>query len=134
MAKQPQRRPNPPQTQNKPANRPATAPVRRSEKKESIWNTGGGNELLFHRQNYIWIGAGMLLVLLGIATMSGGEMPDPNKWEPERIYSFRRITLAPLMMLAGIVVVVVGIFKRTTTTPAGKNTATTEPANTSTEA
>jgi uncharacterized membrane protein len=71
----------------------------------------GSNELIFGRANYIFIGAGLLLVLLGLAAMSGGAMPDPNKWEPERIYSFRRITLAPILMVAGFVVIGLGIFK-----------------------
>ncbi len=58
------------------------------------------------------MGAGLALILLGLLTMSGGAMPDPKVWEPERIYSFRRITLAPALMVAGFVVVVIGIFKR----------------------
>jgi Protein of unknown function (DUF3098) len=58
------------------------------------------------------MGVGLGLVLLGLALMSGGAMPDPNKWQPEIIYSFRRITLAPLMMVAGFVVVILGIFKK----------------------
>ncbi|MBV6438421.1 MAG: hypothetical protein EPGJADBJ_00044 [Saprospiraceae bacterium] len=45
--------------------------------------------------------------------MTGGAMPDPNKWEPERIYSFRRITLAPILMVAGFIVIIFGIFKKT---------------------
>ncbi len=64
------------------------------------------------------MGIGLGLVILGLITMSGGAMPDPNKWEPERIYSFRRITLAPIMMVAGFVMVIVGIFKNTQPTTA----------------
>lgn len=69
------------------------------------------------------MGIGLGLVILGLITMSGGAMPDPNKWEPERIYSFRRITLAPIMMVAGFVVVIVGIFKtaQPTTAPVSDN-------------
>jgi len=58
------------------------------------------------------MGAGLALILAGLITMSGGSMPDPNKWEPERIYSFTRITLAPILMVAGFVVVILGIFKK----------------------
>lgn len=63
------------------------------------------------------MGIGLALVLAGLAFMSGGAMPDPNKWEPERIYSPVRITLAPLLMVAGFVTVVFGIFKRKPATP-----------------
>lgn len=68
--------------------------------------------LIFGKQNFILMGAGLLLVLLGLALMSGGSMPDPSKWEPERIYSPMRITVAPILMVAGFVVVILGIFKK----------------------
>ncbi|MFN0176136.1 MAG: DUF3098 domain-containing protein [Saprospiraceae bacterium] len=108
MAKQQQHRPGPqPQVR-----KTAPAPVRRpAEKKESIFSAGS-TELIFGRQNFILMGIGLALVLVGLATMSGGAMPDPNRWEPERIYSPMRITLAPILMVAGFVTVIFGIFKR----------------------
>lgn len=107
MAKQQQR----PAPQPQPR-KTAPAPVRRpAEKKESIFSAGS-NELIFGRQNFILMGIGLALVLVGLAIMSGGAMPDPNVWEPERIYSFTRITVAPILMVAGFVMVAVGIFKR----------------------
>ena len=60
----------------------------------------------------MYMGIGLALILVGLLAMAGGGMPDPNQWEPERIYSFRRITLAPLLMVAGFVVVILGIFKK----------------------
>ena len=109
MAKQQQR--NAPQQQPQ-QRKTAPAPVRRPvQKKESIFSAGS-NELIFGRQNFILMGIGLALVLVGLAIMSGGAMPDPSVWEPERIYSFRRITLAPILMVAGFVMVAVGIFKR----------------------
>jgi uncharacterized membrane protein len=108
MAKQ-QQRSNAPQPQ---ARKTAPAPVRRAaEKKENIF-TAGSNELIFGRLNFIYMGIGLVMVLLGLAVMSGGSMPDPNVWEPERIYSPMRITVAPILMVAGFVIVAVGIFKR----------------------
>jgi uncharacterized membrane protein len=108
MAKQQPQRPQ--QPAKKAA--PAPAPARRTEKRETLFNTAGNNVLIFGRQNFIYMGLGLLLVLLGLALMSGGAMPDPNKWQPELIYSPMRITVAPLLMVAGFVVVVVGIFKK----------------------
>ncbi|MCB0529969.1 MAG: DUF3098 domain-containing protein [Saprospiraceae bacterium] len=110
MAKQHQRRPNPHAKQSAPQQRKA-APVRRTEKKESIFSSGS-RDFIFGRKNFIYMGIGLGLILLGLATMAGGSMPDPNKWEPERIYSFRRITLAPLLMVAGFITVILGIFKK----------------------
>lgn len=90
---------------------PAPAARRTSEKKENIF-TAGGKELIFGRQNYLYMGIGLGMVLLGLVLMTGGSMPDPNTWEPERIYSPMRITVAPILMVAGFVVVAIGIFKR----------------------
>jgi uncharacterized membrane protein len=104
MAKQQQR----PQQVKKQA----PAPARRSEKRESVFNTAGNDVLIFGKKNFMYMGAGLLLVLLGLALMSGGSMPDPQVWEPERIYSPMRITVAPILMVMGFVVVVLGIFKK----------------------
>ena len=115
MAKQqPQRKPVQPQAaQPQPqAKKAAPAPARRpAEKRDNIF-TAGSKELIYGRQNFIWMGIGLALVMAGLAAMSGGAMPDPKVWEPERIYSFRRITLAPILMVAGFIVVIYGIFKR----------------------
>ncbi|MBK9339020.1 MAG: DUF3098 domain-containing protein [Lewinellaceae bacterium] len=108
MAKQPQRRPATPQPK-RPA---APAPVRKKEPRESLFSTGR-DEFIFGRQNFIILGIGLALVLLGLLAMAGGAMPDPNTWDPNLIYSSRRITLAPVLMVAGFVVVIVGIFKKT---------------------
>ncbi len=104
---QPQRVPQPPQPS---ARKAAPVPVRR-EKRESNFNLGS-QELIFGRQNFMYMGIGLALILIGLLAMAGGAMPDPNKWEPERIYSFRRITLAPILMVAGFVAVIFGIFQK----------------------
>ncbi|MDX1910297.1 MAG: DUF3098 domain-containing protein [Saprospiraceae bacterium] len=120
MAKQPQR--PAPQPQQAPK-KSAPAPVRRpSEKKDNIFSAGS-NELIFGRQNFVLMGIGLALVLVGLAAMSGGAMPDPNKWEPERIYSPLRITVAPILMVAGFVTVILGIFKRSNTDSAATSSA-----------
>lgn len=67
-------------------------------------------ELLFSKQNYIIIGVGLVLVILGLFLMSGGQN-GADEWIADEIYSFRRITLAPLVILIGLGVVVVAIFK-----------------------
>ena len=98
---------------NAPAQAPRpAAPVRRQEPKRDNVFTRGSRDFVFGRTNFIIMGVGTLLVLLGLAAMSGGAMTDPNEWKPEEIYSFRRITLAPIMMVLGFVVVVYGIFKK----------------------
>lgn len=117
MAKQQPQRPQP--AVKKAA--PAPAPARRTEKKEKLFNTAGNDVLIFGRQNFIYMGIGLLLVLTGLAVMSGGAMPDPNKWQPEIIYSPMRITLAPILMVSGFIVVILGIFKKSNAVQSGDN-------------
>lgn len=113
MAKQ-QHRPQPRPQQQPQTKKTAPAPVRRAEKTESIF-TAGSRDFIFGRQNFIYFGIGLALIMVGLIAMTGGAMPDPNKWEPERIYSFRRITLAPILMVAGFIIIIFGIFKKTDT-------------------
>lgn len=67
-------------------------------------------ELVFGKENYKWMLIGFGVMVLGFILMSGGSMPDPNTWDPDIIYSFRRITLAPFLILAGIVIEIYAIF------------------------
>lgn len=69
--------------------------------------------LLFTRESYVLMGVGIGLMVLGYILMSGGSMPDPNTWDPDIIYGFRRTVLAPVLILAGLAVEVYAIFKRT---------------------
>jgi hypothetical protein len=44
--------------------------------------------------------------------MIGGGAENPNEFHEDEIFSFRRITLAPIVILAGFVTVLVGIMKK----------------------
>jgi hypothetical protein len=67
---------------------------------------------LFGKENYRWMLIGLVLILLGLLLMIGGKSKDPNVFNPSEVYSFRRITLAPILILAGFVLEIVGIFKK----------------------
>lgn len=67
-------------------------------------------ELLFGKKNYMYLGVGIILICLGFAFMSGGQMPSPDVWDESIIYSFRRITLAPIVILAGLIISGMAIF------------------------
>lgn len=73
-----------------------TAPVK-SERK-----------FLFDKRNYILFGLGALLIIIGFFMMSGGGSTDPNVFNPA-IFSASRITVAPILVLAGFVVNVFAI-------------------------
>jgi hypothetical protein len=67
---------------------------------------------LFTRDNYIWMIAGIILVGIGIILMSGGKSDDPNVFKENEVYSFRRITVAPILILLGLGIEVYAIFKK----------------------
>ena len=50
--------------------------------------------------NYKMILIGFAIVVLGFILMMGGGSEDPNQFNYD-IFSFRRITLAPIVVLAG---------------------------------
>jgi hypothetical protein len=67
---------------------------------------------LFTRENYLWMGIGALVMLLGLLVMAGGKSSDPNIFNPNEVYSFRRITVAPILIIAGLMVEVYAIMKK----------------------
>ncbi len=68
--------------------------------------------LIFGKSNYVLIGIAFIIVVLGLMLMMGGNMPSPDVWDESLIYSFRRITLAPIVILAGLGIGVYAIFNR----------------------
>lgn len=82
-------------------------------KSRSFSVLGASNdELLYGKQHYILMASGIALMFIGFLLMLGGSMPDPNTWDPDIIYSFRRTVLAPMLILSGLVIEVVAVFKK----------------------
>ena len=65
----------------------------------------------FGAKNYALMGAGLLVVVVGFVFMSGGGNHTVTEFD-ESIYSVRRITIAPIMVLLGFVTVALGIMIR----------------------
>jgi magnesium-transporting ATPase (P-type) len=72
----------------------------------------GNQSFLFDKDNYMWIIGGVVLIIIGFILMSGGKSEDPNKFNYEEIYSTRRITIAPLLILIGFAVEIYAIMKK----------------------
>lgn len=66
----------------------------------------------FGKSNYTWMLVGAALILIGMLLMSGGKSADPNVFNTDEVYSFRRITLAPILIVAGFIVEIFAIFKK----------------------
>jgi|TARA_R110002167_G_scaffold125618_3_gene305918 hypothetical protein len=58
-------------------------------------------EFIFQKKNYTFMFIGLAFIALGFILMSGGGSDDPNVFNPE-IYNFRRIRLAPTLVLIGL--------------------------------
>lgn len=68
----------------------------------------GKPEFIFHRKNYKFMLIGVAFIALGFILMAGGGSDDPNVFNPE-IYSWRRIRLAPALVLIGFAIEVYAI-------------------------
>ncbi len=71
-------------------------------KKTSTNKSEKNTDFVFGKVNYQYIIAGVITLLLGFVLMSG----------TENILDFRKITLAPIVILIGIIVVIAGILKK----------------------
>ena len=58
------------------------------------------SNFVFERKNYKFMLIGIGFIVLGFILMTGGGSDDPNVFNPE-IYSWRRIRLAPALILIG---------------------------------
>jgi len=58
-------------------------------------------EFVFQKKNYLFLFIGIAFIALGFILMSGGGSDDPEVFNPE-IYNFRRIRLAPTLILVGL--------------------------------
>ena len=65
----------------------------------------------FGKQNYRLLFIGLALIAVGFLLMIGGGSDDPNVFS-DKIFNFRRLTLAPILVLAGYVVEIFAIMKK----------------------
>ena len=68
-------------------------------------------EFAFGKENYIICIVGIVFILVGFVLMAGGASEDPAVFNPE-IFNTQRITVAPLVVLAGFAIEIVGIMYR----------------------
>jgi len=71
---------------------------------------GMGN--LFEKDNLVWMLVGLGVMALGFLLMAGGRSDDPNVFDKTQVYGTVRITIAPIIILAGLAVEIFAIFRR----------------------
>ncbi len=64
------------------------------------------------KENYLLLVIGFAIIVLGFVLMIGGKSQDPLVFNEEEIFSFRRITLAPIIVLAGFIFEIWAIMKK----------------------
>ena len=65
-------------------------------------------DFVFKKKNYILLISGLVLILVGIFLMMGGESEDPNVFS-EDIFNFQRLTLAPILIVGGFILEIFAI-------------------------
>ena len=69
-------------------------------------------DMVLNKKNYLFIILGCVVVILGFVLMSGGGSENPDVFNEEELFSFRRITLAPFLVMLGYGLVLFGIMKK----------------------
>lgn len=69
------------------------------------------NGFLFEGMNYKILLIGLAVIALGFILMSGGGSDDPTVFKADELFSFRRIRLAPTMVLIGFGITIYSIFR-----------------------
>ncbi len=107
---------NPPVKPLQPAARPPVTPVQPKPapaapvqpKQPAVQKTG---DFAFSKTNYKIMFIGLGFIVLGFILMIGGGSNDPKVFNPA-IFDFQRLTLSPLLIIAGYVIEIVAIMKK----------------------
>ena len=100
-----------PQQKNQPASVSAKQQIPVSKKTAVV------TPVLFTKENYKWMIIGGAIILLGMILMTGGKSQNPNVFDYNVVYSFTRITLAPVLIIGGLMVEIYAIFKKSKESP-----------------
>jgi len=67
---------------------------------------------MFSKENYMWMAIGLVVIAIGMFLMSGGRSnANPAVFDEKAVYSSTRITIAPIVILAGLVIEIFAIFR-----------------------
>lgn len=70
---------------------------------------------LFGKENYMWMLIGLGVLALGFFLMAGGKSGDPKVFNEDEVYSPIRITVAPILIIAGFIIEIFAIMKKSKT-------------------
>ena len=82
-----------------------------AEEKKDVERNSNDGRFPLTRLNYKLLAVGFFIIVLGFALMIGGKAEEPTGFNPE-IFNFRRITLAPMLVLGGFLFEIFAIMYR----------------------
>ena len=68
-------------------------------------------DFAFDKQNYKWLLIALAFIFIGFILMIGGGSDDPNVFN-DGMFNFQRITLSPILLMAGYIIGVFAIMKK----------------------
>ena len=83
----------------------------KKERKTAQEPAGENPRMPLTRRNYILLAAGFAVIVLGFVLMAGGGSDSPDEFD-YAMFSWRRITLAPILVIGGFVVGIYATLKR----------------------
>jgi len=70
------------------------------------------NITLFGKENLRWMIIGAVIIVLGLFLMAGGKSEDPNVFSDKEVYGTIRITVAPILIMVGLIIEIFAIMKK----------------------
>jgi hypothetical protein len=70
------------------------------------------NITLFGKENLRWMIVGAVVIILGLFLMVGGKSEDPNIFEVNEVYGTMRITVAPILIMVGLIIEIFAIMRK----------------------
>jgi len=67
---------------------------------------------LFGKENYLWMLGGLAVMALGFFLMAGGKNSNPGVFNDSDVYSTTRITIAPILIIGGLLIEIIAIMKK----------------------
>tara|TARA_Y100001933_G_C19001335_1_gene564782 strand:- start:2172 stop:2438 length:267 start_codon:yes stop_codon:yes gene_type:complete len=75
---------------------------------KTMKESNNNSKFAFTKNNYILLGVGVTFIIIGLFLMQGGGSEDPSNFN-EELFSFQRITLAPIIIVTGFIINVFAI-------------------------
>ncbi len=66
----------------------------------------------FQKENYKWLIIGLIINVVGFMLMIGGGSDDPTKFDADELFSPVRLTVSPILIIAGYIVMIYAIMKK----------------------